>query len=951
MDVESELVGLLEQGDFTRVASMALETYGSEIYGFLVNEARDDAPDVFSAVCERMWRGLPEFEGRCSMRTWLYVLAGMLPEWRKSPRNRRDLHTGISELDAIVERSGRKRSRGVGPRSRIASVRCAIRCRSMIERCSCCESTALSNGTISRESCSGLRRPPRHRARVSTVEEALPVDQGRAARPSSRGRDRGCRLTTSCEPSRPYPRIAPPARYATAIVAVDVHEVDATVVVGANRVGSAATRALAIRREMPSVRIALATEQVTADASIARDCLNAPGARSPAGDGEIALDAATRRLLDTGFVIREDVLVREVAFAPGDRLGSRYSIAELVGEGGMGAVYRALDEKLGLEVALKLVRGRGPDDALRDEVRLAQRVTHRNVCRTISRRSTVTTSSRWSSSRETLAARLRRGPVSIADGVRIVLAVADALAAAHEQGVVHRDVKPENIMLADDRVVLMDFGVARAAGVTGALGGTLGYMPPEVIAGGEVDERADLFALGCVLAELIASAPRRTPRWLQRAADLLRHRRPERRLVGLRQLRRGARRWPLLAAGLALVVLALLGWRLTADRAWAPHVVDLPVYEENSDTAVLSPDGRWLAISSDRGTPNNLQLYIVDRITGAASVFTTRPDWIALHPTWTHDGRALLYSAVQVRCDGRPCINPVADGHVMRQRVTGSPPRPDGPPEDLGTGDRYDDCGDALVVVEMHLDGWRLVLRAPDGSRRELVSVTPDEFILSPACSPDGSQIAFVRGRAFEISGNDVFVIDRRGNTRQLTSDHATRAVAWNPDGRSLILVHADKLDELPITGGARSPILSDVEMRARHRSPPTASSSGTSGTISSFLPIVYGETGDPHFVTRQRGMFWFVRQANDEFAVAQNGHGSDWDIVALRLRDGAITNLGPGTLPFPARDGKRVYFGSRDAPGTLFVVPIAGGARTTVARLPAKLDSATTHPTASTCS
>lgn len=104
-DVADELTRLLEQRDLTRAAALALETYGAEIYGFLVNELRGDAADVFSAVSERFWRGLPAFEGRCSVRTWLYVLArNAAAEWRKSPRNRRDLHTGISELDAIVTR-------------------------------------------------------------------------------------------------------------------------------------------------------------------------------------------------------------------------------------------------------------------------------------------------------------------------------------------------------------------------------------------------------------------------------------------------------------------------------------------------------------------------------------------------------------------------------------------------------------------------------------------------------------------------------------------------------------------------------------------------------------------------------------------------------------------------------------------------------------------------------
>jgi len=104
-DVVDELRRLLDQRDLTGAASLALETYGAEVYGFLVNELHGDAADVFSAVSERFWRGLGAFEGRCSVRTWLYVLArNAASEWRKSPRNRRDLHTGISELDAIVTR-------------------------------------------------------------------------------------------------------------------------------------------------------------------------------------------------------------------------------------------------------------------------------------------------------------------------------------------------------------------------------------------------------------------------------------------------------------------------------------------------------------------------------------------------------------------------------------------------------------------------------------------------------------------------------------------------------------------------------------------------------------------------------------------------------------------------------------------------------------------------------
>jgi hypothetical protein len=273
---------------------------------------------------------------------------------------------------------------------------------------------------------------------------------------------------------------------------------------------------------------------------------------------------------------------------PDDRVGDRYVVRGLLGRGGMGAVYRVLDEKLGVEVALKTV-GDELAAALRDEVRLAQRVAHPNVCRTYDleevdgqyfvKMELV--------AGETLAARLKREQrLSIDEAVRIARAVAAGLAAAHEQGIVHRDLKPSNVMLAEQRVLLMDFGIARNVNSTMAtLAGTFGYMAPEQFANTRVDRRTDLYALGCLLYEMLAgelvfgsanpielaarhvmvAAPdvrtkrTETPRWLARAVAALLAKDPGSREVGLTWLEAGSRSWKRFALPAGAFVLAAAG--------------------------------------------------------------------------------------------------------------------------------------------------------------------------------------------------------------------------------------------------------------------------------------------------------------------------------------------------------------------------------------------------------
>jgi pimeloyl-ACP methyl ester carboxylesterase/tRNA A-37 threonylcarbamoyl transferase component Bud32 len=199
--------------------------------------------------------------------------------------------------------------------------------------------------------------------------------------------------------------------------------------------------------------------------------------------------------------------------AIGTVIGERYRVNRYIARGGMGEVYAATDSLLGTQVALKFVHPSLAADpalreALRSEVRLAQSVTHPCVARTFTleqdgERLFVVMELLEGA---TLAQRMLRGALGAEEAFRITGAVLDALAAAHERGVVHRDVKPGNVVLCDDgRIALMDFGIAqRQIDRTTAAAGTPGYMAPEVIRGEPAAFASDLYAVGVMLFEMLA---------------------------------------------------------------------------------------------------------------------------------------------------------------------------------------------------------------------------------------------------------------------------------------------------------------------------------------------------------------------------------------------------------------------------------------------------------------
>lgn len=202
----------------------------------------------------------------------------------------------------------------------------------------------------------------------------------------------------------------------------------------------------------------------------------------------------------------------------GARFADRYEIVHVVGRGGMGTVYRAKDLELGQEVAIKTLRSEFlADDTIlerfKSEIRLTYRITHKNVVRTHY-------FGEWSGAyyltmefvegitlRQLMDTRGRLGvPSTLAIGVQL----ADSLAVAHEQGVIHRDIKPQNLLLDADGVLkVMDFGIARLSERTsqltevGLVVGTPAYMSPEQLLADQLDERSDLYSTGLVLYECL----------------------------------------------------------------------------------------------------------------------------------------------------------------------------------------------------------------------------------------------------------------------------------------------------------------------------------------------------------------------------------------------------------------------------------------------------------------
>jgi len=331
--------------------------------------------------------------------------------------------------------------------------------------------------------------------------------------------------------------------------------------------------------------------------------------------------------------------------APNTLLGNRYEVLELIGEGGMGFVYKVRDRELDKVIALKLIRSEQAAEPttvqrFKQELLLARKITHKNVVRIYDfgeADGLKFFTMEWIDGKN-LKQRIRsQGKMPVEEAQPMIHQMLEALQEAHRQGVVHRDLKPQNTMVdGEGEPHILDFGIARAVDTntmtaTGAILGTPDYMSPEQAQGEKADEQSDLFSFGVILYEMLtgelpyqAESPLsrvvmrvthkptppgelnvELPRYLEKivlkcletdrelryksAGDVLRdleRERVDRRALALSVKKAAGRRKPVLAAAPAFVLAAGLAFYFAGDREPSPPV---PEQEDPVTTLAIVP--------------------------------------------------------------------------------------------------------------------------------------------------------------------------------------------------------------------------------------------------------------------------------------------------------------------------------------------------------------------------
>ena len=423
----------------------------------------------------------------------------------------------------------------------------------------------------------------------------------------------------------------------------------------------------------------------------------------------------------------------------GDKLGP-YEILSPLGAGGMGEVYKARDTRLDRSVAVKVLPEHIAKRAdlrarFEREARAVGSLNHPNICTLfdIGSQDGVSYMVMELMEGETLAARIEKGPIPLEQALSYATQIADALDRAHRAGVTHRDVKPANIMLTRDGVKVLDFGLAKStvalgpndativASLTteGSIIGTPQYMAPEQFEGREADARADIWAFGAVLYEMVtgqkafqgksygslvgsilsaepapmALAPF-TPAWLERLVRRCLAKDPEDRYQSMRDIVLDLRtpplesvvtatkstRWPwaLTAAATTLAIAAgLFALRKTSEPlVSSKYDVTPPPGGSfglgNTSGSAISPDGRTLAyVATSAKGETLLYLRRLDSLEARALPGTED----AGRPFWSPDGKSLGFGAngklKRIEVVGGPsvvlCDTPVARGGTWNQ--------------------------------------------------------------------------------------------------------------------------------------------------------------------------------------------------------------------------------------------------------------------------------------------
>ncbi len=487
---------------------------------------------------------------------------------------------------------------------------------------------------------------------------------------------------------------------------------------------------------------------------------------------------------------------------------AHYRIDARIGEGGMGVVYRALDTHLDRRVAIKVLRAEAvadPDRKKRfiQEARLASSLSHPNIITIydIACAEGVDYIAMEYVAGRTLDQVIGRRGLPCVEALKYAIPVAAALARAHKAGIVHRDLKPANIIVGDDGIVkVLDFGLAKLieasgdeGGATasiqnsprteeGAIVGTAAYMSPEQVAGCGADERADIFAFGCVLYEMLTgerafhgqnkistlsailhkepqplhALAGTIPPELERLVERCLRKDPGRRiqhmddvkltLEDLRQdsesgrtavpgsapPRRPLALWAVVAA--ALVASAIGAWTLwprRADTSSGPILHRLTSDAGLATDPAISRDGKLVAFASDRAGEGNLDIWVMQRAGGTvARSRLTHHEADDSQPEFSPDGSQIAFRSE--REGGGIYIVSTLGGEAQLAAPRGYNPRfsPDG---------KRIACWDGAIGT--FLSSASFVVPVAGGSPRRLL---PDwGRVTAPTWSPDGKSILF----------------------------------------------------------------------------------------------------------------------------------------------------------------------------------------------------------------
>ena len=493
-----------------------------------------------------------------------------------------------------------------------------------------------------------------------------------------------------------------------------------------------------------------------------------------------------------------------MALSAGERIGP-YEILAAIGAGGMGEVYRARDPRMGRNVAIKIAAVRFSERFSR-EVHAVAALNHPNICHIYDVGPNFLVLELVEG--QTLADRIKQGPVPLEEALGIARQIAGALEAAHERGIVHRDLKPANVKLTPEGVVkVLDFGLAKIAepaesgGLTensptltldaatraGTIMGTAGYMSPEQARGKTVDKRADIWAFGVVLYELLAGkrlfqgsdvseilaavikeepnlerVPARVRRLLAKclakdpkqrlrdigdAWDLLDDATPPQQSTA----KGGMAGW--IAAGVLLIVLGAVSWLHFREPA-TEGPVRLQLSEPDGGVTAelaLSPDGRMLATATTVNGKRQLWLRALDSPQAQAIPGTDD----ATYPFWSPDSRYVGF---------------FAEDKLKKVIASGGPPQTlcDAPEGRAGSWNR------GGIILFSAVDGGGFAIRrvSSSGGSPELAAKAPKGLARYPLFLPDGNHFLYVVTRASpEENGMYFRSLDGKENRRILPDE------------------------------------------------------------------------------------------------------------------------------------------------------------------------------------